>query len=74
VAQILQAIANFALYHSTHTIAYLQELASIEAIVSHIIVIVVFGAEYVEGILIIAFLTVQVSAHFITIHLAKILV
>ena len=44
VAQIDPAIANLAVNGSAHTIAYLREEASIEAIVFPIIVIVVFGA------------------------------
>ena len=70
VAPIQPAIANRAIKFSAPLVVqYLREEASIEAIVSPQIVIVVFGAPYVEGIETIAQRTVLDSVHLITIHL-----
>ena len=54
---------------SAHCVVqYLREELSILDIVSHTIVIVVFGAEYVLGIETIAQRTVELSVHLIIIH------
>lgn len=70
VAPIVPATAKFFWNGSTPICAYLSDEASIEAIVSPIIVIVVFGAPYVDGIDTIATRTVELSVHLIIIPFA----
>ena len=71
VALIDPAVANLAMKFSAPLVMqYLSEEASIDAIVSPQIVIVVSGALYVDGIDTIAHRTVEDSVHLITIPFA----
>jgi len=74
VAPIVQAIANFFISKAFPAYFTVAKLPAPVTIASPITVTVVFGSEYVDGILTIAHLCVESSIHLITTPFTKVVV